>query len=263
MARVILILILIFTFYRFLERPDKPKIYKNMHIKNLKHLDFDYFIKNFGDYRILIEKFKNKFETTTIKDYCQNILQCNQSGYLKSEDEYDLLKILGIKDQILKEFNTFFDKNVKNIIYRDLGFFMGGKGTVTNWHTDIEDLNYLYVTKGKKRIMLISPIYNDCMYEEKHYSGGARWSNINFKNVDYDKYPKYKNVVVHTYTLNEGDCIYVPKNWWHCVENLEDSIGIVYKIFTINYIYTRFMEKLRMIYNVYILGNRRPDITII
>ena len=62
-------------------------------------------------------------------------------------------------------------------------------------------------------------------------------------------YPNYKDVVVTEYILNEGDCIYIPKHWWHCVENLEDSIAVTYKIYrSYQTIYTTIAEQFREIY---------------
>jgi len=260
MIYVILLLISVFVYCTKFEKWGKPTLYKNMHIEKLKHLDFDYFVEKAGDRQIFIERY-NKFNmvSTTMKEFYQQMV-AGGKDYLKSEDEYNLLGILGIKGEIINEFGKLFDKNV-NIMGRDLGFWMGGKGTTTGWHTDIEDLNYLYLVKGKKRIMLISPIYNECMYEENITTFGARYSSIDFKNVDYDKYPKFKNVVIYTYILNEGDCIHIPKNWWHCVENLEDSIGIVYKIFSFNMLFTNLSEKIRNIVNVYIY--RKPVVHVI
>jgi len=262
MIYVILLLILVFVYCTKFDKRGKPILYKNMHIEKLKHLDFDYFVEKVGDHRISVHRGKFNMVSTTMKEFYQQMVAGNDRDYLKSEDEYNLLSMLGIKDEIINEFGKLFDKNVKNIIGRDLGFWMGGKGTTTGWHTDIEDLNYLYLVRGKKRIMLISPMYNECMYEENITAFGARYSSIDFKNVDYDKYPKFKNVVIHTYILNEGDCIHIPKNWWHCVENLEDSIGVVYKIFRFNMLFTTLSEKIRNIVNVYIYRKPMNRVTI-
>ena len=237
MIYVILLLILVFVYCTTFEKRGKPILYKNMHIEKLKHLDFDYFTDKVGDQRIFVHRGKFNMVSTTMKEFYQQMVAGNDRDYLKSEDEYNLLGILGIKGEIINEFGKLFDKHVKNILGRDLGFWMGGKGTTTGWHTDIEDLNYLYLVKGKKRIMLISPIYNDCMYERKIFTAGAKWAEIDFKNIDHEKYPKFKDAKVHTYIMEKGDCILIPKKWWHCVVNLEDTIGFTYKAYRWDYFY--------------------------
>lgn len=235
---IILILYIILILNYFKNKNNKPHLYKNLNIKNLSYLDFDYFKKNHGDEYIYISYSKSNSVdmVTPIKkikliDYC-NTLMKDKNWYFKTEDEYDFLNIIGIKKNVLKEFDLLFDVYKKyQIIHKDCSFWMGSKGSTTGWHTDIDDLSYLYVIKGKKKIQLISPKYNYAMYERNIYTENARWSNIDFQNIDYKKYPKFKNVQIYTFILNEGDSMYIPKNWWHCVENLEDTIGITYKIY--------------------------------
>ena len=68
--------------------------------------------------------------------------------------------------------------------------------------------------------------------------GNKTWQN-NHKDLrfDIDKFPKFKEAKVNTYILEKGDCILIPKRWWHCVENLEDTIGFTYKAYRWNYYY--------------------------
>ncbi len=220
---------------------NKPHLYKNLNIKNLSYLDFDYFKNYHGNEYIYLrysnnninEMKKLKIKKIRLIDYCNNLMK-NKNWYFKSEDQYDFLSQIGIKKKIIKEFDSFFDKKKYNIQKKCCSFWMGPKYSTTGWHTDIDDLSYLYVVKGKKKIQLISPKYNYAMYENDIYTHCARWSNVDFKNIDYKKYPKFKNVKIYKYILNQGDCIYIPKNWWHCVENLEDTIAITYKIYRVN-----------------------------
>jgi hypothetical protein len=226
-------------------REEKPKLLTDLNI--LHEYNFENFKRNFGDVEVYVSQ-SNSYSTDmdgnikkmTLNNFCETMNNDND-WYFKTEDEYDFLNIIGIKNKIIKEFDTIikeFDTIIKqfedkklDVLYKDCSFWMGGKGSNTGWHTDMDDLSFLYVTEGKKKIQFISPKYDENMYEKKIFTYGAKWSNIDFKNIDYDKYPKFKDVVVQTFILNSGDCIYIPKNWWHCVENLEATIGITYKIF--------------------------------
>lgn len=260
---LIIFLFILFIFIFFLKKQDyytsinnKPKIY-NLNISLLKKYNFDYFIKNYGDMEVLITYSKpnsidmlSNFKRVTIKKYCLDIMKNNPEWYFKTEDEYDFLALLDIKNPIIEIFDKLFNK-YENIIFKNTSFWMGGKNSTTGWHTDMDDLSYLYVIKGKKKISLISPKYDNCMYIHNMYTKGSKWSCINFKNIDYNKFPKFKNVKINTYILNEGDCIYIPRNWWHCVENLEDSIGITYKLYrTKECIASNILEKIREIYYI-------------
>lgn len=232
----------------------KPIFHEKVNIKNLQHLSFNYFLKNFSDIPIFIAKSKSnsidingKIKKLKLIEYYNDIiLKNNTDWYFKTEDEYDFLKQIGIKDQVINEFSKIFDKNISNISHKQCSFWMGCKNSNTGWHTDIDDLSFLYVIEGKKKIQLIHPKYNKSMYEKRIYTDGARWSNIDFKNIDYNKYPMFKNVEITSYILNEGDAVFIPSNWWHCVENLEDTIGITYKIYRTSYLYfTKLPEIIR------------------
>lgn len=241
------------NYYR--KKTEKPILYKNVDIELLKKYDFDYFKKNHGDMDILITYSKpesvdmlTKVKRVTLKDYCDKIMHKHPEWYFKTEDEYDFLALLGIKNDIVYEFDKIFN-TYKNIVFKNTSFWMGAKNSTTGWHTDVDDLSYLYLVKGKKKISLVSPKYNSNMYIKNIYAIGSKWSHINFKDVDYKKYPKFKDAEVLTYILNEGDCIFIPKNWWHCVENLEDSIGITYKLYRQNQLmYTLVEENFRKLY---------------
>lgn len=217
---------------------EKPKLLTDLNILN--EYNFENLKRNFGDVEVYISH-SNSYSTDmdgnikkmTLSDFYE-IMNINIDWYFKTEDQYDFLNIIGIKKKVIKEFDTIvkqFEDKKLDVLYKDCSFWMGGKGSTTGWHTDIDDLSFLYVTEGKKKIHFISPDYNENMYEKKIFTYGAKWSSIDFKNIDYDKYPKFKDVKILTFILNSGDCIYIPKNWWHCVENLEATIGITYKIF--------------------------------
>lgn len=232
-----------------------PVFYKNLNIKPLHKYDFDYLKKNHGHVKVVATEslpdhndIYSNYKMFTLKDYCNAVINktLSPNWYLKSEDIYDLLTHLNIKEDVIKYFNQFFKKPLTYDV--NTSFWMGSKNSTTAWHTDLDDLSYLYVIKGKKKITLVSPAFNHYMYEDEMFIEGSRWSNINFKNVDYNKYPNFKKVKKITYILNEGDCIYIPRNWWHCVENLEDSIAITYKIFRffpcLSHMYIAFIQKI-------------------
>lgn len=52
------------------------------------------------------------------------------------------------------------------------------------------------------------------------------YSQINIQNPDLTKFPKFQNAEPFVIDLVPGDVLYVPHNWWHYVESLNDSISI-------------------------------------
>tara|TARA_B110000438_G_C15812244_1_gene650203 strand:- start:2711 stop:3454 length:744 start_codon:yes stop_codon:yes gene_type:complete len=217
-------------------------------MKEIDKMNFNYFKENFGDKEVYITFSKsNSIDTNTVfkkvklSYYLKKMIK-DIRWYFKTEDCYDFLNIIGIKKEIMDTFNKYInkDENIykeKNIALYDCSFFMGGKGSTTGWHCDMDDLAFLYVVDGKKKIQIVSNEYDDNMYERKIFTAGAKWGEIDFKNIDYVKFPKFKEAKVNTYILEKGDCILIPKRWWHCVENLEDTIGFTYKAYRWGYYY--------------------------
>jgi len=217
-------------------------------MKEIDKMDFNYFKDNYGDREVYVTFSKsNSIDTNTIFEkvklsyYLDNMMK-DIKWYFKTEDCYDFLNIIGIKKEIMDTFDKYINKDEKmykekDIALYDCSFFMGGKGSTTGWHCDMDDLAFLYVAEGKKRIQIVSNEYDDNMYERKIFTAGAKWGEIDFKNIDYGKFPKFKEAKVNTYILEKGDCILIPKRWWHCVENLEDTIGFTYKAYRWDYYY--------------------------
>ena len=155
--------------------------------------------------------------------------------YFKTEDSYTFLKNIGLKPKLDDVFGRNFPRT--GVFFTSFSFWCGGKGTTTAWHTDMEDMIYLYVIKGRKRVRLLSPKFNDSMYPRKKYYLGSLWSEIDFLNPNLKKFPLYKNAVseISEVTLNAGDALHIPRHWWHCVENLEPTVAITYCSYTHNY----------------------------
>lgn len=248
---VILICVICMFFYfsnKFNERNNEIVLYKSLNMKEIDKMNFNYFKDNYGDREVYVTFSKSNsidtntvFEKVKLSHYLDKMMK-DIRWYFKTEDCYDFLNIIGIKKEIMDTFDKYINKDEKmykekDIALYDCSFFMGGKGSTTGWHCDMDDFAFLYVAEGKKRIQIVSNEYDDNMYERKIFTAGAKWGEIDFKNIDYGKFPKFKEAKVNTYILEKGDCILIPKRWWHCVENLEDTIGFTYKAYRWDYYY--------------------------
>ena len=243
-----LIGIFFYLYNKFSNTNNDIVLYKGLNMKEIDKMDFNYFKDNHGDREVYVTFSKSNsidtntiFEKVKLSHYLDKMMK-DIRWYFKTEDCYDFLNIIGIKKEIMDTFNKYINKDdsmykEKNIALYDCSFFMGGKGSTTGWHCDMDDLAFLYVAEGKKRIRIVSNEYDENMYERKIFTAGAKWGEIDFKNIDYEKFPKFKEAKVNTYILEKGDCILIPKRWWHCVENLEDTIGFTYKAYRWDYFY--------------------------
>ncbi|KAL9985835.1 hypothetical protein ACROYT_G008284 [Oculina patagonica] len=96
---------------------------------------------------------------------------------------------------------------------------MSGGGTKSILHKDAYNaINCLY--NGTKEWKMIEYKYEDKIYkawEPPQMVGG--FSRINVLNVDLLKYPKLAEVPWSFVTINAGDCLFLPKSYYHQVSS--------------------------------------------
>ncbi|MEW6998677.1 cupin-like domain-containing protein [Colwelliaceae bacterium BS250] len=90
-------------------------------------------------------------------------------------------------------------------------------------HYDVTD-NVACVAAGKRRFTLFPPNQLDNLYigPIDLTPAGQPASLVDFHNVDYQQYPKFKEAIEHAQVaeLEAGDAIFIPSMWWHHVEGL-------------------------------------------
>jgi len=96
----------------------------------------------------------------------------------------------------------------------------GPAGTITPLHYDPLNL-FLAQIYGRKLVKMISP-------NQKHlvYNHASAYSEVDLNNIDYAKYPRFKDVNLIEIILNPGEVLFLPVTWWHYVKALEISISI-------------------------------------
>ena len=192
--------------------------------------------KSTEDYESMIES-DSPFVNISIKNYVKNYLDKDQHlYYFKSEDQYDFLSEIGLKNHILDKYK--FGKNGR------LSFWWGNKNTITSFHYDSygfkqdriikklhrEDFykkpyehSILTVVEGKKKVYIIHPKYSEYLNHDKSLQNGAAWCLERGEDILNNKNIKYETVV-----LNAGESLSIPMFWWHKIENLEEGMAITY-----------------------------------
>lgn len=122
------------------------------------------------------------------------------------------------KDLDLKKLNE-----MTPIEYADTSqLFFGPKGTGTTLHCAMKS-NVFYNVKGKKKWTFIDPQYSPYLSAVLSDNGIFVVSKLNYFN---DK-SLLRNIPKFEYTLEEGDVLFNPSWWWHCVENMSEyTIGV-------------------------------------
>ena len=105
--------------------------------------------------------------------------------------------------------------------------FVGGQGSVTHIHFDIDMSNILHTQFiGRKKVLLFP-------YEEQYKLYRKPWevlSLANFANYsqdfDYNSFPAVKLAKGYEVILEHGDTLFMPAGFWHHMEYLEGGFAM-------------------------------------
>lgn len=109
--------------------------------------------------------------------------------------------------------------------------FVGGKGSVTHMHFDI-DLSHILHTQfiGRKRVLLFP-------FGEQHKLYRKPWEVLSFVNfekyfdrdqnkLEIEKYPALKLAKGYEVILEHGDTLFMPAGYWHHMEYLDSGFAM-------------------------------------
>jgi hypothetical protein len=120
---------------------------------------------------------------------------------------------------------------LKGFVKRYPMLFVGGKGSVTHMHFDI-DLSHIMHTQfgGRKRVLLFP-------FEEQHKLYRKPWEVLSFVNFEHyfddrnnklelDRYPALKLAKGYEVILDHGDTLFMPAGYWHHMEYLDSGFAM-------------------------------------
>jgi ribosomal protein L16 Arg81 hydroxylase len=188
---------------------------------------FNYLNEKIGSFEVGV--FDNSIKTNTA--YVHPHLKMPFSEFLSiiQKDEETPYRIFLFN--MFKEFpelkNDFPTPDIIKGPLGDIGFvFFGGKNTTVRFHYDI-DCSSVLMTQiiGRKRVILIPPLYNDLIYKVPWSS----FSLIDPDKPDYDKFPALKYVQGYDFILDPGDALFMPSCYWHYNTYLEGGMAVSYR----------------------------------
>ena len=110
-----------------------------------------------------------------------------------------------------------------DVMEERVSIWIGGATTAT-CHFDALD-NIACCVAGKRRFILFPPDQISNLYPGplEPTPGGQVISLVDFKNPDFQKYPRFKDalLIAQVADLEPGDALFIPSMWWHNVESLE------------------------------------------
>jgi hypothetical protein len=109
---------------------------------------------------------------------------------------------------------------------KEHGFFWyGPQGTVTPLHHDLTN-NFMAQIRGRKLVRLIAPYELADVYNHFHC-----YAQVDLDRIDYNRFPRFRNVRILDLVLEPGDLFFLPVGWWHYVRALDVSITMTFTHF--------------------------------
>jgi ribosomal protein L16 Arg81 hydroxylase len=204
----------------------------------------EYLKKNFGEIQIAlqgkresnpdyeIDDRKHRY-TQTVAEFVDMLQAVEKSNdfYMtanNTEQNRQLLQALQPDIQPMMPYLTPDDDNANGF------FWFGPAGTITPVHHDLTN-NFMAQVRGRKRVRMINASQLPLLYNHIHC-----YSQVDLNNIDYDRYPLFKEASIMDVTLSPGEVLFIPIGWWHHVTALDVSITMSF----VNFIYpNRFTQK--------------------
>ena len=109
----------------------------------------------------------------------------------------------------------------------DSTLWIGSKGSYTVCHQDSYGCNLVAQIRGRKRWVLFPPEDGDCLYPTRlPFEESSVFSTVNILRPDLGKHHRFAQAQSLVVTMQPGDVLFVPRHWWHHVQNLDDAVSI-------------------------------------
>ena len=141
-----------------------------------------------------------------------------------------LFNIFAHAPELVKDF-TWPEHYMKGFVKKFPMLFVGGAGSVTHMHFDI-DLSHIVHTQfgGRKRVLLFP-------YEEQHHLYRKPFEVLSFANfekyfdpgnskLDLTKFPAVQQAKGYEVILEHGDTLFMPAGYWHHMEYIESGFAM-------------------------------------
>lgn len=141
----------------------------------------------------------------------------------------------------IKNYHLFLYQipNIKNYLYNPLSIYnkntlnISKKNLYTGLLSSTYDRTFIYIIKGKCNIKLFNSKQISKLYPNNKTIQRFKFSNIDLKNINKEKYSKYNTSKFIEIILKNFNLIYIPRFWWFSLEFMEDTTYIFFNSDTI------------------------------
>ena len=167
-----------------------------------------------------------------------------------------LFNIFDHAPEITKDFN-WPEHLMKGFVKKYPMLFVGGQGSITHMHFDIDMTHIMHTQFGGRKRVLLFP------FQEQHKLYRKPWevlSLVDFSNyanpeiskVDYNAFPALRQAVGYDVVLEPGDTLFMPAGYWHHMEYIESGFAM-----SLRAMQPSMVGKLRGVWNLF--GMRSID----
>lgn len=106
--------------------------------------------------------------------------------------------------------------------------FFGGEGSTVNLHYDI-DCSHVFLTQfqTRKRLYLFPRDQGKYLYREPF----TVKSQMDVNNPDYEKYPAFEKARGYVTTIEHGETVFIPSQFWHHIDYLDGGYSLALRAY--------------------------------
>ncbi len=114
----------------------------------------------------------------------------------------------------------FVDTQKKSLFYPNWGVMLY-QNSYSDWHFHKFTEALMCQIKGDKETLLLAP-------DRKTWSqfSPVFRDELKYYNIPQGKHPSYDELTPYRVAVKEGDALFIPANWWHAVQSLDNEFGI-------------------------------------
>ncbi|XP_056021082.1 bifunctional peptidase and arginyl-hydroxylase JMJD5-like isoform X2 [Ostrea edulis] len=101
-----------------------------------------------------------------------------------------------------------FERMLRRVV-----LWMSSGGIQTVLHKDVLDSVYCLL-EGSKDFYLVDSEQAD-LVERRHWNKAGGYSEVDVEQVDMFRFPEFQNLPWWKSSLTPGDCLFIPKDWYH------------------------------------------------
>ncbi|WP_433847341.1 cupin-like domain-containing protein [Acinetobacter proteolyticus] len=164
-----------------------------------------------------------------MNDFVDLIEQTEHSNnfYMTANNTKASQSSLAVLFQDIDHFHSYTDHTQ---VYDRSFIWFGPKGAFTPLHHDLTN-NILVQIYGRKKVTLIPAMQTPHLYND--VAVFSKIADPHHPDI-LGSFPDFAHSSKIECILNEGDALFIPLGWWHCVESLDTSISVSFTHFKID-----------------------------